>query len=164
MDARTVVVRGGRQSVASPAWPHAPRNRANDSRNSYPHPATPVPSPVARPWSTLGNRWTDRPWRAADLVVWTCVAAWAFLDIVTTTVGLASGAAAEGNRLGAAAYDSAGPVGLLGVKLAVLLAIAVVWVAVPWQWRRYVRAGTLAGGTLTLAAVAHNTWLLMSLA
>jgi len=155
---------GGRLGM-SPGW-GPPRHTPKDApaRNQYPHPATPVPSPVPARWTTLGNRWRNRPWRAVDLVVWTCVVAWALLDIVTTTVGLASGAAAEGNRLGAAAYDSGGAIGLLVVKSAVLFGIMLVWVAVPWQWRRYVRAGTLAGGTVTLAAVAHNTWLLLSIA
>ena len=155
MGRRTGKAAGQATKASTAPWtPAAPR---------YPHPATPIPHLAPKPpmWRTVANTWQSRPWRALDLVIWTCVVAWALMDIVTTVVGLASGAANEGNHVGAAAYGAGGAIGLLQLKLLVLLGITAVWIAVPWQWRPYVRAGTVAGGSLTFAAAAHNAWILL---
>lgn len=142
--------------------------RTHARPNQYPHPATALPHfvVVAVPthlsrWHRAAADWLSRTWPAFDLVLWACVVAIAGMDILTTTVGLQAGLADEGNRVGAAAYDWGGPMGLLQLKLLALFAIIVLWVVVPWRWRSYVRAGTMAGGTVTFAATAHNALLLL---
>jgi hypothetical protein len=137
--------------------------------NLYPHPATPIPHFVVVRPATLRERgqrlaaWLARPWPAFDLVLWACVVAVAGMDIITTVVGLRLGLASEGNGVGAAAWHAQEAMGLLQLKVGALLAIVVAWALVPWKWRGYVRAGTMAGGTLTSAAVAHNAWLLLAI-
>jgi len=112
-------------------------------------------------WDRAAAAWLQ-PWHILDLVAWACVVAWAFLDLLTTAAALSTGSAAEGNAVGAHAWDAGGAVALLQLKVAALLAVTILWALAPRPWRPWVRAGTVAGGGVTLLAAAHNAWLLLA--